>query len=240
MNESSESLFLISSAITTRYGVYHRATRIKQTKDTIASIKTYCPKADFVILDGGQRDLEDFEKKIISSDAIEFRSFASDDTVKQIQKVDNHDIVKNLIEIHMYKQYYKYMLENDWHKKYKRFFKLSGRYNLNQNFDYAKHMACEDGICFLNAKQSQFPAHITGNATLQYMSRLWSFDSSLLPKIKTGYENMFDDMKSRIETGGYIDIEHLLYKHFSNERISTFDVIGVSGNIAPNGMEVSE
>lgn len=240
MSETSESLFLISSAITTRYGVYHRATRIKQTKDTIASIQTHCPKADFVILDGGQRDLEEFEKKSISSVAVEFRSFASDDTVKQIQKVDNHDVVKNLIEIYMYKQYYKYMLENDWHKKYKRFFKLSGRYTLNQNFDYAKHMACENGICVLNPKQSQFPTHITGNAILQYMSRLWSFDSSLLPHIIDAYANMFEDMKSRLENGGYIDIEHLLYKHLKSEYINTFDVIGVSGNIAPNGMEVSE
>lgn len=241
MTVHNESLFLISSAITTRYGVYHRGTRIRQTKETIASIRTHSPSSDIVIIDGGQRDLEDYEKKSeMMNGILEFRSFASDDTVKQIQKVDNHDIVKNMIEIYMFKTYYEYMLSKDWHKKYKRIFKLSGRYTLNDNFDYDKHLSCSNGIALLSPRESQFPLHITGNAILQYMSRLWSFDASLLDYVTNAYTNMFNDMKSRIESGGYIDIEHLLYKHLDDKLITKFDVMGVSGNIAPNGMEVSE
>lgn len=240
MTLHNESLFLISSAITTRYGVYHRSTRIKQTKETISSVRNHCPRADIVIIDGGQRDLEDHEKKSLFNDVIEFRSFASDDTVKQIQKVDNHDIVKNMIEIYMFKTYYEYMLSKDWHKKYKRIFKLSGRYTLNDNFDYDRHLSCSNGIALLYSKRSQFPPQVTGNAALQYMSRMWSFDASLLEYVTNTYTNMFNDMKSRIESGGYIDIEHLLYKHLDDKLITKFDVMGVSGNIAPNGMEVSE
>lgn len=240
MTVHNESLFLISSAITTRYGVYHRVNRIKQTKETIASVQKYCPNADIVVIDGGQRDLEDYEKKSLFGGILEFRSFASDATVRQIQTVDNHDIVKNMIEIYMFKTYYEYMLSKEWHKKYKRIFKLSGRYTLNENFDYDKHLACVNGITLLTPKQSQFPLHVTGNAFLQYMSRLWSFDASLLEYVTNAYTAMFNDMKSRIEAGGYIDIEHLLYKHLDDNKITRLDIMGVSGNIAPNGMRVSE
>lgn len=240
MSVHNESLFLVSSALTTRHGVYHRLTRINQTKDTLASIKKHCPAADVVIIDGGQRDLEEYEKKSLFNDILEFRSFASDSNVKQIQKVDAQDIVKNMIEIYMFKTYYEYMLANDWHKKYKRIFKLSGRYVLDDRFEYNKHLECENGISILKPKPSQFPAEITGNANLQYMSRLWSFDASLLSYITDSYTNMFNDMKSRVESGGYIDIEHLLYKHLDDKLITRFDVIGVSGNIAPNGHEISE
>lgn len=240
MENKGESLFLVSSALTTKHGVYHRSTRIRQTNNTIDSIKRFCPAADFVIIDGGQRDLEDYEKKILFKDALEFKSFANDPTVKSIQSVPSHDIVKNMIEIYMFSKYFEYMLDNNWHKKYKRFFKLSGRYELNENFDYQKHLSCTNGIVISNIRESQFSPELTGNAVHQYMSRLWSFDSCLLPYISDTYNTMLSDMKTRVESNGYIDIEHLLYKHLDQKMITNFNVLGVKGNIAPNGVEVSE
>lgn len=234
----SESLFLVSSAIDTRHGIYHRSSRFKQTKNTIASIQKHCPDSDMVVLDGGQRDIHDFEKKDFS--ILEFRSFAGEQTVKDIHKVNNHDIVKNMIEIYMYREFLKHMLDNEWEKKYKRIFKVSGRYTLTDTFSYDKHIGAVDKICVLNSRQSQFPPEITGNVKLQYMSRLWSFDSSLLSYIHNAYCKMFDDMQNRIQSRGYIDIEHLLYKHLDPDRVVNLDKVGIEGNIAPNGLYVIE
>lgn len=240
MENKGESLFLVSSALTTKHGVYHRSTRIRQTNETLLSIRKYCPAADIVIIDGGERDLESYEKSLLFKEALEFKSFADDATVKSIQTVPSHDIVKNMIEIYIFSKYYEFMFNNEWHKKYKRFFKLSGRYTLNENFNYEKHLSCANGIAISNVRNSQFNPELTGNVSLQYMSRLWSFDSSLLSYIVDTYIKMFNDMKSRVESGGYIDIEHLLYKHLDKNLITNFDVLGVRGNLAPNGVEVSE
>lgn len=191
-----------------------------------------------VILDGGQRDILDHEKK--NFPVLEFRNFSSDQEVKSIHKVDNHDIVKNMIEIYMYKEYFKYMVDNQWDKKYKRIFKISGRYALTDTFSYAKHIDAENKICVLNSRPSQFPPEITGNAKLQYMSRLWSFDSKLLSYIHDSYCKMYDDMRNRIQSRGYIDIEHLLYKHLDPNLVVNLYKVGIEGNIAPNGAYVNE
>jgi hypothetical protein len=72
------------------------------------------------------------------------------------------------------------------------------------------------------------------------MSRLWSFDSELLPEIAQVYRNMFANMNSVLNAGGYIDIEHLLFSHLREELIQKISKIGVEGNIAPNGNGVSD
>jgi hypothetical protein len=72
------------------------------------------------------------------------------------------------------------------------------------------------------------------------MSRLWSFDTTLLPYIKDAYLDMFKHMVERLNAGGYIDIEHLLYDHLDAKLIENIGTLGVQGNIAPNGMGVSD
>jgi hypothetical protein len=51
---------------------------------------------------------------------------------------------------------------------------------------------------------------------------------------------MVHDMMNRINDGGYIDIEHLLYKHLDSKVIAHPNKIGIEGMIAPNGMMIEE
>jgi len=47
-------------------------------------------------------------------------------------------------------------------------------------------------------------------------------------------------MNNVLNSGGYIDIEHLLFSHLREELIQRISKIGVQGNIAPNGNRVSD
>ena len=235
----SESVFLVSSAIHAKHGVYDTKTRLEQTIETCKSIRNKCD-AEIVVLDGGYKDITHEEREILSKHIDKFYSFADAENVSQIQLVPNHDIVKNMIEIIIFGSFFDKAVEDGWREKYKRVFKMSGRYTLNDDFNYDKHMEAKDKVVIRGPFTSQFKSEITGGVSLQYMSRLWSFDAFLLPYIRDLYTDMFNHMTDRLNSKGYIDIEHLLFHHIDPVLIENIGKLGVEGNIAPNGARVAD
>lgn len=235
----SDSVFLVSSAIHAKHGVYDTQTRLEQTIETCKSIRNKCD-AEIIILDGGYQDITKTERDILSQYIDKFYTFSDAENIQQIQQVPNHDIVKNMIEIIMYGSFFDKAIEDGWREKYKRIFKMSGRYTLNDDFNYDKHMQAADKIIVRGPFTSQFRQETTGGITLQYMSRLWSFDAFLLPYVTDLYTDMFNHMTERLTAKGYIDIEHLLFHHLDPVLIENIGKLGVEGNIAPNGARVSD
>jgi hypothetical protein len=235
----SDSVFLVSSAIHAKHGVYDTQTRLEQTIETCKSIRNKCD-AEIILLDGGYQDITKEERDILSQYIDKFYTFSDAENIQQIQQVPNHDIVKNMIEIIMYGSFFDKAIEDGWREKYKRIFKMSGRYTLNDDFNYDKHMQAVDKIIVRGPFTSQFRQETTGGITLQYMSRLWSFDAFLLPYVRDLYTDMFNHMTERLTAKGYIDIEHLLFHHLDPVLIENIGKLGVEGNIAPNGARVAD
>jgi hypothetical protein len=236
--QQHKSIFIVSSAIHSKHGVYDTNQRLNQTIETFKSIKKHT-NADIIVLDGGYKNLNAEEQEQIKGYIKTFYSFADIEEIKQIQKSTNWDIVKNLIELIMFGSFFNSQAI-DVLKNYNRVFKLSGRYTLNENFDYKKHMNAKEKILIRGPYTSQFSSEITGGVSTQYMSRLWSFDASLLPEITLTYTKMYKHMMTRLQEGGYIDIEHLLQAHLPNQNVELVSKIGVQGNIAPNGVAISD
>ena len=239
-----KNLFLVSSAINAKHGIYTPRERFLQTYETCKSIKDRCHNADIILIDGGIKRVSDAQREKLDKYVNDIFYFGDHPVVKQIQQSNNHDIVKNMIEIFMFMTvltddlvYPPNELFNDVSKEYSRIFKMSGRYTLNENFDIKKHTG---PIVIRGPYISQFPPAITGGIELQYMSRLWSFDISQHNYIGEVYKKMYDHMTRRLEEGGYVDIEHLLYYHLDKSLVVNIDRIGVTGNIAPNGYGVNE
>ena len=235
----SDSVFLVSSAIHAKHGVYDTQTRLEQTIETCKSIRNKCD-AEIILLDGGYQDITKEERDILSQYIDKFYTFSDAENIQQIQQVPYHDIVKNMIEIIMYGSFFDKAIEDGWREKYKRIFKMSGRYTLNDDFNYDKHMQAVDKIIVRGPFTSQFRQETTGGITLQYMSRLWSFDAFLLPYVRDLYTDMFNHMTERLNAKGYIDIEHLLFHHLDPILIENIGKLGVEGNIAPNGARVTD
>ena len=234
-----DGLFLVSSAIHTNHGIYTDEQRLEQTIDTLKSIKQRCD-VDIVLLDGGLKAPTEDEQKLLGEYTKGIISFSDAPSMKDILVIPSQDIVKNMAEIVMFGSTFQDIGVAGEYKKYKRIFKMSGRYVLNDNFNYQTHIDAKDKIIIRGPYTSQFTSAQTGGVIFQYMSRLWSFDSELLPDIAEVYGRMFGDMNRVLTQGGYIDIEHLLFTHLDPSRIQKIAKIGVEGNIAPNGMRISE
>lgn len=238
--QKSKPLFLVSSAIHTRFGVYKKYERLNQTIETCKSIRERVADADIYILDGGEKELSSEEKEMLSPHIDGFYSFADAENVKQVQKVPNQDIVKNMIEIIMFGSFFDMMQKEGWAEKYNRVFKISGRYTLNEHFNLQAHMDAKDQVVIRGPYTSQFAPDITGGIRLQYMSRLWSFDISLLDYVNATYFEMFKHMHLVLDNGGYVDIEHLLFDHIDAKAVKSIGVLGIQGHIAPNGNGVED
>jgi hypothetical protein len=237
--------FLVTSAINTRFGVYQTAARLQQTIDTISSIKARCPDANITLIEMAGEPLQDAQKNLLLNLVNLLLDFSGDPVVKNIYENVNWDIVKNLTEIICFGQTLE-LIENSLKKEHNdyqdidRFFKLSGRYLLNDDFKIGDYNDRDDKIVFSKRRDSQFDPALTGGVRHQYMSRCWSFPRGDLSNIRKQFAAMHMDMVDVLQKGGYLDIEHLLFVHTDPSRVLEVDPIGVQGLVGLDGTFVRD
>lgn len=236
-----KNLFLVSSAINATHGIYDPKTRLLQTTQTCSSILKKI-NANIILLDGGSEPLNEAQTKIISKYCKAIINFSESDYAKQFQSTNNWDIVKNGIEIYMFKYFMDLMCSNkiDGMSEVQRVFKMSGRYVLDNSFKRQVHIKAKDKIVIKKEVRSQFRPGLTKGIDKQYMSRLWSFDISLKEYVKEFYDKSFEHFKNLLSTGNYADIEHLLYYFLDEKLLKKVSKIGVSGTVASNGLMVTD
>jgi len=169
--------------------------------------------------------------------------FSKEEAVQKLyHSTDNWDVVKNLTEITCFGQVLQMILDNK--KEYEgvdRFFKLSGRYVLNDDFKISDYDNRKDKIVFAGRRKSQFDPKLTGGVAEQFMSRCWSFPASEIEKIQKAYTAMRLCQVDILQKGGYLDIEHLLFLYLAAElNILEVEKIGVQGLLGPNGILVKD
>lgn len=236
-------LFLISSAVNTKFGVFTFEQRLAQTRQTLDSVKTKMPNARTIIIESSGAGLEPQHLTALGQMADFVIDFSTDPQVTGLyNSTDNWDIVKNGTEIMCFLKGFKVLQSRpDLINGYDRIFKLSGRYTLNDQFNpsFYEQENVKDKIVVGKRRDSQFPEHVT-QQSWQYMSRLWSYPTVMLPEIIDVYTNSINFFSKRVNEKGYIDIEHLLAKFLNQEKVLEVDTVGVEGNIGPNGLQVKD
>lgn len=246
--------FIITSAINSKFGSIAKDQRMSETIETIKSINECVPTADTYLIDMCGDPLTDEQKSILAPLVTMISDYSSDPQVQKIYALPSQDIVKNLTEMICFGNFLtRDTLGDGMWNRYDRIFKISGRYRLNSNIftinDYQvgfpgiKKPEYANKMIFSGIYNSQFDPAVTGNPpdrNYQYMSRLWSFDPTLIDVIRSAYEKMVTNMIERLNAGGYIDIEHLLFKHMPYEHTAIKTPVGLTGGIAPNGMVVND
>lgn len=233
------SHFIITSAIYTSYGKLSTEERILQTRETLKSIKNYAPNSSLILLDCGEKSIEKnlFDCKVIDyTTNQEIQSYLQQ-YLKYNKDIEPDIVIKSMLEIMMCEDYFKKI--NKSH--YSRIFKICGRYKLNSEFDYSKHINAKDKVVILFPKKSQHLYNFNVSVSpLQYKTRLWSFDISILPKIINTYSKMKKEIIkiSKSKTQG--DIEHLLYKHLNKKYVEHVKNIGVEGYWSPRKLWIGE
>ena len=120
-----------------------------------------------------------------------------------------------------------------------RIFKLSGRYQVTDKFDIKKFDSVETKgkYVFKRAQPSWINPADTGVNTL-LQTRLWSFTPSLLTDTISMYNKIIETMVGLFNQNKYIDNEHAMAKFIPKDKLVELDIVGLQGNIAPNGMMI--
>ena len=120
-----------------------------------------------------------------------------------------------------------------------RIFKLSGRYQVTDKFDIKKFDSdtTKDKYVFKRAQPSWINPADTGVNTL-LQTRLWSFTPSLLADTIGMYNKIIETMMGLFNKNKYIDNEHAMAKFIPKDKLVELDIVGLQGNIAPNGMMI--
>jgi hypothetical protein len=242
-----KNIVLLTSALYTNYGIYNPVERIQQTLDTARSAKKYIPGAVIILVDNSKIDVQndtsaEFEELI---DLVDYYIDNSEDADIQYfhNNVSNYDIGKNAMEaMGLFKAMNFIRNDKDLLEEFNsadRVFKLSGRYQVTDKFDINKFHSSEttSKYVFKKAQPAWIKSEETGVTTL-LQTRLWSFPPDLLVPTLQMYQQIIENMISTFNAGKYIDNEHSMSKFIPRDKLVEVEVVGLMGNIAPNGMMV--
>lgn len=240
-------LFLVSSAIHTKHGIYSAEQRLDQTIGTLESIKKHAPDARILLVESSaKQSITDEENDKLKPYLEGILNFNHDNQVKEIYEIagDNWDIAKNLTELTVYGKALNFVLREQPYllEDVSRVFKLSGRYTLNNSFDLSKHLdpSIIDSYAFAKRRPTTFLPSITGGLTHQVMSRCWSWPTHKTALVFFRFNTMIEDFVGSNHKGQYRDIEHLLLRYFDGPFMHELDEMGVEGQIGPNGNLVKD
>ena len=244
---SQKNLVLVTSAVYTNYGIYNPEQRIQQTLDTVKSAKKYIPNAIIVLVDNSTTEVQSDNSDVFNElvDTVDYYIDNSDDADIQYfhKNVQNYDIGKNAMEaLGIFKALNHISQDPELMNEVTsaaRIFKLSGRYQVTDKFDIAKfdNADTKGKYVFKRAQPSWIPSADTGVATL-YQTRLYSFTPDLFIDTIKMFEAIINNMFSTFNQQKYIDNEHSMSKFLPKDKLIELDVVGLQGNIAPNGMMV--
>lgn len=237
------TLFIVTSAVHSRFGIYTWDQRLAMTLETIQCLRDRVPNCKIVINEvSGSGVVDKTEQSLM--DAVDlYLDFTTNREVNFIYSnpawYNNWDVVKNLTELTTFPQSLKILQDAGELDNIDRIFKMSGRYLLNDKFnlDFYAQPDVESKVVIGKSVPSQFPMAVTGLNT-QYMCRLLSWPRDLHSDMISWYETGRDYMKQRMSLGGYADIEHCLYYAIPRQHVYEVDEVGVYGNIAPNGIPI--
>lgn len=260
--------FIITSAIDTNVGVYSPEIRILQTHETINSIQKYYPDAILVLVEGGkhiadfdpsnttntQSELSLLWSRLKSRCHVVLNMSSNDQighlhsnfldkmpsknemggTTGLTKTVAELTLMAAVLDAFKTQDNLKPALDVD------RIFKISGRYQLSPLFDTSIYESdLVKNKCVFRQRDASWmtDAKEAIGTEFGYASRMWSFDRNQLDAVIDTFDAMIEDCLD-ISNKHYVDIEHLLFKHFSSTTPVELEHTHLMGTIAPNGVVI--
>lgn len=226
-----DGIFFINHALSVnQLSVYTDEQRFLQTLDTVKSIDTHCPNNIKYIFDSSpNRPNIDYIQQLQKA-GVTFVYLGGDDNVRKFSNLGIRSIAETI----------SFMMFLGWFKNQnvsaKRIYKLSGRYQLNENFvlnddRYDNAFVFSSSLSSWLSDQQQ---QIYGVNRL-YRLRLWHMSYSCLDLFMSKLPKILNDCSMYA-----MDVEHAYYKNLHMEKTVEVERIGVCGNIAPSGEYINE
>lgn len=231
-------LFIVSSAINNKNGEFDCNQQLLQTYLTLKSIYDRVPDARVAVIESSGIPLE--------KDAIDglhnvthcLIDMSRNETVKRIHtNTANGEIAKDVCELLCFSLSFQMLEDNKQFEGIDRVHKISGRYTLNNSFDKSIYEIYTDKVVVEDREESIAGANV--GIPYKYNSNLWSWPMDLQSDIKSFYTDAMLELKTRIPSGKYADIGHLMYELIPTEYIQEVPVIGVEDKVNAGGRVIS-
>ena len=222
-----DCVFFVTSALKVNgtLSIYSDDERFQQTIKSIESIQKYCPSNSIHLIDASHENPPQDQLNVLSNMGVDiYRCSEKHDVIKDLAR-KGHKSVCELAILKFFFQEYAPKRENC-----KRFYKLSGRYWLNEHFKHSfEH---ENYFAFLKAVDSwmcESDIKQTGMKKF-YETRMYNLDSNLFDLYIKEVDNMINTCVQY-----NVNIEHAIYHNLNKYKVVELEKIGVNGYIAPSG-----
>jgi hypothetical protein len=223
--------FLITSAIASSFGIFSHHERYLQTIDTINSIKKYAPNSSITLIDSSSNSIDEYVD-ILRSQIDELVDYTNNRIVKQIPITwKNESINKNLTETYVIGDFL-----SQWTCNADRVFKISGRYNLTENF-VLEEQDVRELYVFQTQWDSNWPEGMC-EIPFQYPSFGFSFPTDHLKFMSEIFNKSHELILEHVNTGRYCDLEHALYNFIPKEKVKLINKEMVKGFTANSGNSI--
>lgn len=219
------NIFLISSAIESTRGIFSHEERLEQTLKTFESIKRKVPDSTIIVYESGIT-LSDNTKDILSKHA----NLVCLQSIKEIIDFSRQNMNSRAEALSTYVVLN--VIQKQIPKDVKRIFKLSGRYELQNEFDINAYDNIGDKFVFVKRKKTWMNEDMQKqlNVDSLFDTRLYSFTPNLIDYFKSRLGDIF------LDTCSGLDLEHAIYKNIDKSLVVEFDRVYCEGRIAPTGL----
>lgn len=218
-----KSLFFVSSAISPSYGVFTREQRYNQTIQTISSIRKRAPESHIILVDVSVNEFPQQEKDLLRNSVEYFIDLSNHQQLIELSKNRKQSRAETLLTLITFQTFQ----ENPIFKQYDRVFKITGRLQLDVNFDLKSYEDKQGKYVFAKRIPTwmSFPFN---NIDHLYITRLYSLCSSLIPTHCEVLKKMWTYLD-------YVDFEHAMFASVPSELVIEFDRVHCVGHIASSG-----
>ena len=215
-----KNICIITSALHPRVGVIPIEDRFHQTIHSIETVRNKIPNCTIILNDVSVFESTNHKNEIAKLVDI-FIDSSSDEDIMRFSYAG----YKSHAELLLFRLSLIYVVENIDLTDYNRIFKLSGRHNITEEFNFDEYDEKTIGkFVFKKSVQSW----IQQDWRL-YETRLWSMHKSNIAFYLNNFQKFFESCDGRF------DIEHTYYRHLDKNDVIEFDNIWVEGLVGADG-----
>lgn len=218
-----KNIFIITSSLIPSIGVFSPDERLKQTLETVDSIRKKSPDSFILLSDVSIQTLTDKYSELVSKVDL-FLNLNQVDFLLHFTK----NGMKSQGECAMMHVVLDYLQQNSQLLEgVERIFKITGRLQLDDGFDIKEYEGLNGKYVFKKRIPTWMNEPVHG-ATHVFDTRLWSMCTSLVETHK-------DALQKVILLLGPIDLEHAYFAVLDKEKIVEFDRVHCKGQVASTG-----
>jgi hypothetical protein len=232
------NIFLVTSAIHGPGGMSGRLSsdeRIMQTVDTAISIRKHIPDAKIYLLEGGIMPLNMQVRQmflmhyddILDYSISEFIQFAHRQRDAAKQEIT---VIKGPCESYMLREACKILTTT----VQDRIFKISGRYQLSDEFNLQAHAV--PGKYIFKTKEECLKWYADKESPVyspyQYKTRLYSWCGSLKDIAIVNFDKVMNNILELYSRNLYMDVEHMTYLTIDPSLVQEITPVGLTGSYA--------